>query len=131
MTDTSQTIPHPITMLAVREIIAECVGVDLAEVTPSANFFDDLGGESIDVIDLAFRLEKVFHVKAPFKALSRDELWVRDASGHLTPTALGLIRQELPFLDIEALEREGGSFKAMNLLTAEWMYQMLIHVARD
>ncbi len=131
MTDTSQTFPHPITLLAVREIIADCVGVDLAEVTSTANFFDDLGGESIDVIDLAFRFEKAFHVKAPFKALTRDELWARDASGHLTPTAIGLIRQELPFLNIEALERERGSFKATSLLTAEWMYQMLIHVERD
>lgn len=127
MADNSQTISRPITMLAVREIIAECVGVELEEVTPTARFTDDLGGESIDVIDLAFRLEKAFHIKSPFQALNNDELWERDESGRLTPTAQGLIRTRLPFLDVIQLESATGAFSPISLLTTELIYQMLLH----
>ncbi|MDB5334681.1 MAG: acpP 2 [Planctomycetaceae bacterium] len=131
MTDTSQTIPRPITMLAVRELIAECVGVELEEVTPTARFTDDLGGESIDVIDLAFRLEKAFHIKSPFKALNNDELWERDASGRLTPGAQELIRTKLPFLNIAQLESATGAFSPISLLTTELIYQMSLHAAAN
>ena len=127
MTDSPQTTPHPITMLAVRELIAECVGVELEEVTPTARFTDDLGGESIDVIDLAFRLEKAFHIKSPFKALNSDDLWERDESGRLSPEAQALIRTRLPFLNIAQLESATGAFSPISLLTADMIYQMLRH----
>lgn len=131
MTDSPQTIPQPINMLTVRELIAECVGVELEEVTPTARFTDDLGGESIDVIDLAFRLEKVFHIKSPFKALNSDDLWERDASGRLTPQAQALIRKKLPFLNIAQLESATGAFSPISLLTADMIYQMLRHAEEN
>ena len=42
----------------VREIISECLVVDLDEVTDDQSFFDDLGGESIDLLDMSFHIEK-------------------------------------------------------------------------
>lgn len=118
-------------MLAVREIICECLGVELEEVTPESNFVYDLGGESIDIIDLAFRLEKAFAVKVPFKALGSDALWQRDDSGRLTPAARELFRQALPFIDIEQVETTTGTLTAVSLLTVEVIYQMTLHAAGD
>ena len=131
MTDKSQSAPRPITMLAVREIMAECAGVELEQVTPSANFYSDLGGESIDVIDLSFRLEKAFHIKSPFKDLNREEFWERDATGQLTTAAKARIRTNLPFLDIAQLESVNGAFSPISLLTAELIYQMVSHTANQ
>ncbi len=129
MTENSAATPQPITMLAVREIICECTGVELEDVTPQSNFVYDLGGESIDVIDLGFRLEKAFHVKVPFKGLVSDDLWQRDDSGRLTPAAREMFRQTLPFVDIEQLETRTGTLTAMSLLTVEIIYQMVVHAA--
>ena len=42
-------------MQEIRPIVAEVLGLEPEEVTPAARFFDDLGGESIDILELSFR----------------------------------------------------------------------------
>lgn len=49
----------------VREVIVDALGVDEDEVVPEAVLTGDLGAESIDFLDIAFRLEKQFKVKVP------------------------------------------------------------------
>ena len=44
----------------VKECVVEALGVDDDEVTPDAVLFDDLGAESLDLLDIVFRLEKEF-----------------------------------------------------------------------
>ena len=47
------------------ETIADALGCDLDEVKPNASLIDDLGAESIDFLDMVFRLERAFKVKIP------------------------------------------------------------------
>jgi len=49
----------------VAEIIADALGCDVEEVKPNASLIDDLGAESIDFLDIVFRLERAFKVKIP------------------------------------------------------------------
>jgi len=49
----------------VAEIVADALGCDLEQVTPQASLIDDLGAESIDFLDIVFRLERAFKVKIP------------------------------------------------------------------
>ncbi len=49
----------------VKQIIAEQLGVDEAEVTPSASFIDDLGADSLDTVELVMALEEAFDVEIP------------------------------------------------------------------
>ena len=49
----------------VAETIADALGCDLDEVKPDASLIDDLGAESIDFLDMVFRLERAFKVKIP------------------------------------------------------------------
>ena len=49
----------------VKGIIAEQLGVDLAQVTPGASFTDDLGGDSLDVVELVMALEEAFEIEIP------------------------------------------------------------------
>ncbi|MEE8382455.1 MAG: acyl carrier protein, partial [Thermodesulfobacteriota bacterium] len=49
----------------VKESVVEALGVDEEEVTPDAALFDDLGAESLDLLDIVFRLEKEFGIKIP------------------------------------------------------------------
>jgi len=44
----------------VRKIVVEQLGVDEAEVVPSANFVDDLGADSLDLVELVMSLEEEF-----------------------------------------------------------------------
>jgi acyl carrier protein len=47
----------------VRQIVSEQLGVDEAEVTPSASFIDDLGADSLDQVELVMALEEAFNMQ--------------------------------------------------------------------
>ena len=49
----------------VKQIVAEQLGVDEGEVTPSASFIDDLGADSLDTVELVMALEEGFGMEIP------------------------------------------------------------------
>jgi acyl carrier protein len=49
----------------VKQIISEQLGVEEAEVTPSASFIDDLGADSLDTVELVMALEENFDIEIP------------------------------------------------------------------
>jgi acyl carrier protein len=49
----------------VKQIVAEQLGVDEDEVTPSASFVDDLGADSLDTVELVMALEEAFSLEIP------------------------------------------------------------------
>jgi len=49
----------------VKKIIVDKLGVDEAEVTPEANFIQDLGADSLDTVELIMEFEKAFEVSIP------------------------------------------------------------------
>jgi acyl carrier protein len=49
----------------VAETMADALGCDVADVKPDASLIEDLGAESIDFLDMVFRLERAFKVKIP------------------------------------------------------------------
>jgi acyl carrier protein len=55
----------PSTEERVKQIIVEQLGVDEAEVTPSASFVDDLGADSLDTVELVMAFEEAFEIEIP------------------------------------------------------------------
>ena len=51
--------------IKVRNIVAEQLGVDLAEVTPDARILDDLGADSLDVVEMVKSIEEAFDIEVP------------------------------------------------------------------
>ena len=49
----------------VTAIIVDKLGVDEVEVTPTANFTDDLGADSLDTVELIMEFEKEFNIQIP------------------------------------------------------------------
>ena len=49
----------------VKEIIVEQLGVDADEVTPEASFTDDLGADSLDIVELVMAFEEEFGIEIP------------------------------------------------------------------
>ena len=64
----------------VREILVDALGADESECTMDATLMGDLGAESIDFLDIVFRLEKTFNVKIPRGELFPDNIGASDPS---------------------------------------------------
>jgi acyl carrier protein len=52
-------------VLRVRELVADQLGVDDAELVPDANILDDLGADSLDVVELVMAIEEAFDIEIP------------------------------------------------------------------
>lgn len=53
------------TVRRVKDLIADSLGVKAAEVVPAASFIDDLGADSLDIVELVMQIEKEFAIQIP------------------------------------------------------------------
>src|SRR5438309_452754 len=86
----------------VQAVLVDALGVDEDEVTPQAVIRDDLGAESIDFLDIMFRLEKAFGIKIPRgemmpENLSNDPTIVQN--GVVTPAGIAQLKSRMPHSD--------------------------------
>jgi acyl carrier protein len=72
----------------VKQIIVEQLGVDEAEVTPSASFTDDLGADSLDIVELVMAFEEAFEIEIPDEAAEKIKT-VKDAVDYVNAHAKG------------------------------------------
>ena len=72
----------------VKQIIVEQLGVDEAEVTPSASFTDDLGADSLDIVELVMAFEEAFDIEIPDEAAEKIKT-VKDAVDYVNAHAKG------------------------------------------
>ena len=83
----------------VQAVLVDALAVDDDEVTPEATLTEDLGAESIDFLDIGFRLEKAFEIKIdqgeifPSNVLE-DEEYVKD--GKVTDAGMAELRKRMP-----------------------------------
>jgi acyl carrier protein len=66
----------------VKQIISEQLGVEEAEVTPTASFIDDLGADSLDTVELVMALEENFDIEIPDDAAEKIRT-VQDAIDYI------------------------------------------------
>jgi acyl carrier protein len=110
----------------VKEQLIEALAVDDDQVTPEATLMGDLGAESIDLLDIVFRLEKHFEIKIDRGELVPDDI-VNDTTGKYTVegklTALGLeeIKKRIPFADLSSLEKNPVIQNLATVLTVKDM----------
>jgi acyl carrier protein len=115
----------------VQGVLVDALGVDEEEVTPAAKLSDDLGAESIDYLDIVFRLEKAFTTDPtkPFK-IPRGELFPEDLQnmqndprfvkdGKVTPEGIAQLKQRMPFNDFSEFEKDPRVEKAQSLITVD------------
>ena len=107
----------PTVLEDVRRLIAAVLQEELALIEPEALFFDDLGGESLDLLELSFRLDRELGVRVRFNEISAAELPC-DERGCLTPAALESLRSRFPFLKLDGFESRPLR-KPTDLLTVE------------
>ena len=108
----------------VRLALVDALGVDEDEVTPQARLVGDLGAESIDFLDIVFRLEKAFDIKIP-----RGELFPEDIltnaqyvqNGKPTSEGLAQLKARMPFADLTAFSANPAVQEFGNMLTVQDM----------
>jgi len=93
----------------VQGVLVDALGVDEEEVTPTATLRGDLGAESIDFLDIAFRLEKAFGIKIPRGEMFPEDLFNNAqyvANGRITPTGMTALKERMPHFDFTELEKD-------------------------
>jgi len=105
----------------VQDILVDALGVDDDEVTGQATLMGDLGAESIDFLDIVFRLEKTFAIKIPREELFPAESLINNpdfvSNGKLTEMGLKELREKLPHTDLITFEKEPDINKLGDLFT--------------
>lgn len=104
----------------VREALVEALGVDDAEVTDDAILTKDLGAESIDFLDIIFRLEKAFQIKIPKddffpQAILSNREYIEN--GRLKPAGFEALQKHYSFLDFERIRAKMDTFEMQDLFT--------------
>jgi acyl carrier protein len=104
----------------VQTALVDALGVDEEEVTPEATLVGDLGAESIDFLDIVFKLEKSFGITIPREELSPEDIltnsqYVKD--GTVTPEGLHELKQRMPWADLSKFEQNPRVQDFGNLLT--------------
>ncbi len=104
----------------VKDSLIEALGLDDDEVTPEATMVGDLGAESIDFLDIVFRLEKAFGIEIPRKELFPEDILTNAEfveGGKVTETGLNEIKTRMPFIDLSKFEEDPVVQDFGNLLT--------------
>jgi acyl carrier protein len=114
----------------VQEALVDALGVEEDEVTPDATLQGDLGAESIDFLDIVFRLEKAFDIK-----IERGELFPEDilnnadyvADGKVNAAGIAKLKERMPFADLSRFESDPNVLNLSKQLTVQDMCNFVEH----
>ena len=106
----------------VREALVDALGVDDEDVVPGATMVGDLGAESIDFLDIVFKLEKGFGIQIPRDELFPDDILTNAVyvqNGKVTPEGLVKLKDRMKFADLSKFEKNPLVQDFGNLLTVQ------------
>ena len=93
----------------VKEALVDALAVDDEDVTPDATLVGDLGAESIDILDIIYRLEKNFGIKIEQAELIPSDLVnspeFKQDDGKLTAEGVAELRKRLPYANLDAFAK--------------------------
>src|SRR5262249_12262728 len=103
--------------------LVEALNVDEDDIQPSSTLQGDLGAESIDFLDIVFRLEREFGIKIPRGELFPESIFQGDPEfvqdGRVTDKGLAELRTRMPFADLSGFEKNPEVTGISNLFTVE------------
>ncbi len=106
----------------IREVLVDALALDDDEVTHDAKLIADLGAESIDILDISFKLEQAFGFKIAQgelfpEGVTQDPDFVED--GKVTDKGLGELKERLPHFDFTSLEADRSVGNVANIFTVD------------
>ncbi len=111
----------------VQGVLVDALGVDDDEVTPTARLTTDLHAESIDFLDIVFRIEKAFGFKIGQGELFPDNIndpkYVSD--GVVNAAGLALLKERMPHVDFTAFSADPRLEKVSEVFTVESLVKFI------
>jgi acyl carrier protein len=106
----------------VQKVLVDALMADEDEVTPEASLVRDLGAESIDFLDIVFKLEQEFGFKIAKgelfpEGVGQNPQFVQD--GKVTPEGIAALKGRLPHVDFSAFEKDPKVGKVAELFTVQ------------
>ena len=103
--------------------LMEALNVDEEEIKPTSTLQGDLGAESIDFLDIVFRLEREFGIKIPRGELFPESIFQGDPdlvqNGRVTDKGLQELRTKMPFADLTKFEANPELSNLSDLFTVD------------
>jgi acyl carrier protein len=103
--------------------LVDALNVEQEEIKLTSTLQGDLGAESIDFLDIVFRLEREFGIKIPRNELFPESIFQGDPdfvhNGKVTQKGLDELRQKMPFADISRFEKNPELSAISDLFTVE------------
>jgi acyl carrier protein len=103
--------------------LVEALNVDEEDIQPTSTLQGDLGAESIDFLDIVFRLEREFGIKIPRGELFPESIFQGDPEfvqeGRVTAKGLAELRARMPFADLRDFEKNPSVNGISDLFTVE------------
>src|SRR5579859_8127044 len=103
--------------------LVEALNVDEEEIKPASTLQGDLGAESIDFLDIVFRLEREFGIKIPRGELFPESIFQGDPEfvqdGKVTDKGLNELRTKMPFADLSQFEKDPELGHLSDLFTVD------------
>jgi len=120
----------------VQKCFSDALGVDVEDVTLGSKIIDDLGAESLDFLDIAYRLEQTFKIKLPrgeIKAKSQEGLTAADweVEGVLTQRALDKLAEAMPEVDRAEITLGLRAKDIPRLFTVATFYSMVVKLLAE
>ena len=113
----------------VRATLVDALNVDEDEVSMSSRLRADLNAESIDFLDIVFRLEKQFGVKIPREELFPESIFQGDpqfvTDGRVNAEGLKQLREQMPYADLSEFEKDSRLEKMEDLFTVDLIVRYL------
>src|SRR6186713_737082 len=103
--------------------LVEALNVDEEDIQPTSTLQGDLGAESIDFLDIVFRLEREFGIKIPRGELFPESIFQGDPDfvqeGKVTDKCLAELKARMPFADLSKFEQDPQVTNISDLFTVE------------
>jgi len=107
----------------VARVLVESLNVDEDDLAPTSTLQGDLGAESIDFLDIVFRLEREFGIKIPRGELFPESIFAGDPefvqNGRVTDKGLEELRTRMPFADLSSFEADPQVSHISDLFTVD------------
>ena len=113
----------------VRTTLVDALNVDDNEVTPTSRLKGDLNAESIDFLDIVFRLERQFNLKIPREELFPESIFSGDpkfvTDGKVNPDGLIELQTRMPYADLSDFRKDPRLDKIEDLFTVDLIVKYL------
>jgi acyl carrier protein len=107
----------------VARVLVEALNVDEHDLKPTATLQGDLGAESIDFLDIVFRLEREFAIKIPRGELFPESIFQGDPEfvndGKVTDKGMAELRSRMPYADLAGLDDDRRLSAVPDLFTVD------------